>query len=323
MADAIDSTEFTHNVDPFLGEEFIDRNASLPTVIVLNDQLHCGYFIPVSTMAKCGWVNFDSEQLIAHTFRSGETEQGVLITQPRMLVCPKTSLYQYDVLASAEQRTRIVVGLYDSSRKEDPNIKTERLYLVFFLDEKNNPLHTSPLKYAARGVNGATFESERRAFKAELEACHAITNSAPAKPKKDNFHSLGVFCFTTKPELVGDRQKSWCCRVVSHEKPTTENWQQYFVGYTHLKDYAWTALEPGQQIDVLSVPAIDTAVERMALPSRDSSYPPVSDEEAAIGKASLFSPDVEVPAVNVNQTAAQKRTTTVVAEQDNDPDIPF
>jgi hypothetical protein len=257
----------THDIerDQFTSDEFIDKNAALPTVIVLNDQMHCGYFIPVSTMAKCGWVDFDETQLISHTFRSGESEQGVLITKPRMLVCPKSDLYQYDVQASEQQRKRAIVGLYDATLKDDKNIKTERLYLMFFLDANNNPLHTSPLKYAARGVNGATFETERRAFKSQLEACHALTNQVPAKPKNDLFHALGVFCFTTQAELVGEKQnKSWCCRVVSHEAPTTEDWKNYFVGYTDFKDYAWSALEPGQKIDVLSIPALEGEARAVA-----------------------------------------------------------
>lgn len=251
--------------DQFTSDEFIDKNAALPTVIVLNDQLHYGYFIPVSTMAKCGWVDFDESQLISHTFRSGESEQGVLIPSPRMLVCPKTDLYQYDVQASSEQRKRAIVGLYDAALKDDKNIKTERLYLVFLLDANNNPLHTSPLKYAARGVNGATFEVERRAFKSALETCHALINQVPAKPKNDRFHALGVFCFTTVAELVGEKQnKSWCCRVVNHERPTTENWKDYFIGYTDFKDYAWGALEPGQKIDVLSIPALEAEAHEVA-----------------------------------------------------------
>ncbi|PSB25565.1 DUF5895 domain-containing protein [Chlorogloea sp. CCALA 695] len=251
--------------DQFVSDEFIDKNANLPTVIVLNDQLHCGYFIPVSTMAKCGWIDFDETQLISHTFRSFETEQGILIPNPRMLVCPKTELYQLDVEVSEQQKKRAIVGLYDAALKDDKNIKTERLYLVFFLDENNNPLHSLPLKYAARGVNGATFEVERRAFKAQLETCHALINQVPAKPKNDLFHALGVFCFTTQAELIGEKQnKSWCCRVVSHQVPTTENWKDYFVGYTHLKDYTWSALEPGQKIDVLSMPALETESRAVA-----------------------------------------------------------
>ncbi len=309
--------------DEFTGEEFIDRHAPLPTVIVLNDQHEHGYFIPVSTMAKCGWINFDESQLVSHTFRSGDTEQGVLIRNPRMLACPKTELYQYDVKASSEQRMRVVVGLYNSDLKNDPNIKTERLYLIFFLDVNNNPLHTSPLKYAARGVNGATFEAERRAFKAELEACHALTNQVPAKPKNDVFHALGVFCFTTKAELAGDKQKSWVCRVVGHEKPSTENWKNYFVGYSHLKDYAWSALEPGQRIDVLSVPVVEGGDSRAALPAASELRQKPTEAEEAI-TAILF----PAPTLDVTQAATISYTSgsTAIdaqAEDEQAPDIPF
>ncbi len=278
--------------DEFTSEEYIDKNASLPTVIVLNDQLNCGYFIPLGTMAKCGWINFDEEQLISHTFRSGTTELGILIKSPRMLVCPKTDLYQFDARASEEQQTKVIVGLYNAELKDDPNIKNERLYLVFFLDESNNPLHSTPLKYAARGVNGTTFELERRAFKMEMEACHAITNQVPAKPKNDLFHSLSIFCFTTKAELAGDKQKAWVCRIVGHEKPSTENWKNYFIGYSSLKEYAWSALEPGQKIDVLSVPVLEGGETRTALPSGDDLTHQFTREEEAIAQDSLFQRNV-------------------------------
>lgn len=313
----------TVELDIFTSEEFVDKNATLPTVIVLNDNHCCGYFIPVSTMAKCGWIDFDEHQLVSHTFRSGETEQGVLIQNPRMLVCPKTDLYQFDVSASVEQNTKVIVGLYNAELKKDPNIKTERLYLVFFLDATNNPLHTFPLKYAARGVNGATFEIERRAFKAELEACHAITNQVSAKPKNDLFHSLGVFCFTTIAELAGDRQKHWCCKVVAHEKPTTENWKNYFVGYTQFKNYAWSALEPGQRIDVLSAPAIAPGGDEMAaLPLSDELYSADLDyQQEEIAAASLFpAPTVETSALFSYDVS---RATRVNRKDDEDPEVGF
>lgn len=310
----------THDIerDQFTSDEYIDKNAALPTVIVLNDQLHCGYFIPVSTMAKCGWVDFDESQLISHTFRSGEVEQGVLIIKPRMLVCPKSDLYQYDVQASEQQRRRAIVGLYDAALKDDKNIKTERLYLVFFLDANNNPLHTSPLKYAARGVNGATFEAERRAFKTQLETCHALINHVPAKPKNDLFHTLGVFCFTAQAELVGEKtNKSWCCRVTSHESPTTENWKDYFVGYTDFKEYAWSALEPGQKIDVLSIPAMDGEAGEVAAlsPGEELDSAELSDrrQTAAIGRLS---------ARQALGTSYDASRTTVMLEE-SDPDVGF
>lgn len=304
--------------DEFTSDSYLDKNAPLPTAIVLNEQHDCGYFIPVSTMAKCGWIDFDESQIVNHTFRSGETEQGVLIKNPRMLVCPKTELYQYDAVASSEQRIRVIVGLYNPLLKDDPNIKTERLYLVFFLDKNNNPLHTSPLKYAARGVNGATFELERRAFKAELETCHAITNQVPAKPRNDLFHSLGVFCFTTRAELAGDKQKAWVCRVVGHEKPTTENWRNYFVGYSQLKNYAWEALEPGQKIDVLEGTMLEGAKEMAALPARNESLPASPQQQEAIASTSSSLKTMVTP-----DTVSSVSDSTTTTEGDENPDIPF
>ena len=137
------TTEVMIERDMFTSEEFIDKNASLPTVIVLNDQHNCGYFIPVSTMARCGWLDFDEKQLVSHTFRSGAEEQGILICNPRMLVCPKTDLYQYDLKASEEQQSKVIVELYNAELKDNLNIKTERLYLVFFLDENNHRANAS------------------------------------------------------------------------------------------------------------------------------------------------------------------------------------
>ena len=316
------STDITIERDEFASDEFIDKTAALPTVIVLNAQHNYGYFIPVSTMAKCGWINFDESQLVEHVFSSGDSEQGVLIQNPRMLVCPKTDLYQYDAKASEEQKTKMIVGLYNAELKHDPNIKTECLYLVFFLDDNNNPLHSLPLKYGARGVNGATFEQERRAFKTELETCHAITNQVGAKPKTDRFHSLGVFCFTTKAEFAGEKKKNWVCRVVGHEKPTTENWKNYFIGYTTLKDYAWDALEPGQKIDVLTTPALAGGEAVTALPAARE----ITHVDEANARASLFQTQAEAAAaIPVGSSAVSSNASNGGSrvEASMNPDIPF
>lgn len=246
--------------DEFCQDSFIDKNISLPTVIVLNHGVRCGYYIPLQTMAKIDWVNFDDSQLVEHTFRSQSTEMGVLIKNPRMLCIAKTELYQFDKDESEKQKSKVVIGLYNPELKGDRNIKTERLYLVYFLDENNNFLHTLPLKYAARGVNGATFELHRQAFRSELEACHAIANKVPARPKNDRFHALGVFSFQTKAELVGEKNNSsWVCRVVAHDKPIIDNWESHFLGYTEHKDYIWSSLEPESAITVPGLPQLTSA----------------------------------------------------------------
>jgi len=165
-----------------------------------------------------------------------------------------------------------------------------------------------PLKYAARGVNGTTFELERRAFKMEIETCHAITNQVPAKPKNDLFHSLSVFCFTTRAELAGDKQKHWVCRIVEHEKPTTENWKSYFVGYSSLKNYAWSALEPGQKIDVLSVPVFEGSETRTALPpALESGYQSITEAQAiALGNLFQESTTTSQSKISVSNSTADE-----------------
>ena len=65
------------------------------------------------------------------------------------------------------------------------------------------------------------------------------------KQKDIRFYSLGVFCFKTARQQVGDKQKSFACRVVDHERPTTENWRDYFIGFNDTtKQYVWDSLEP-------------------------------------------------------------------------------
>lgn len=247
--------------DEFCQDSFINRNISLPTVIVLNHEVRCGYYIPLQTMSKIDWVNFDESQLVEHTFSSQSTEQGVLIKNPRMLCVAKTDLYQFDADESEKQKSKVVVGLYNPALKDDKNIKKERLYLIYFLDENNDFLHTLPLKYAARGVNGATFEAHRQEFRISLEACHAIANRVPARPKNDLFHSLGVFSFQTKAVIAGEgKNSSWVCRVTAHDKPTTENWQKHFIGYSEHKDYVWKSLEPDSAIALPGIPQLQSGV---------------------------------------------------------------
>ncbi len=137
--------------------------------------------------------------------------------------------------------------------------------------------------------------------------------------------------------MVGDKQnKSWCCRVVSHEKPTVENWTNYFIGYTHLKDYTWAALEPGQKIDVLSVGAIAGSEEMTALPPgiQEETHEYVEEDSAS---ASLFPPEpiksatpasYESHEVAVPTPISPSRTTNITSgnntgDESDSADIPF
>ncbi len=236
--------------DEFASSEFIDANARLPRIQALRgmNAKFCGYFININEMAKAGFIDFDSvaNELIEYTFESsGETEQGLLLQKPRMLVCPRTPLLGFDRAATQETEQLVIVGHWQRSFKADDNIGNCQFYEVILLNEDNQPLHTVPLSYVAKGANQATFSQEWQKLTQEVTACHAISNGIAARPKDARFNSLCVFEPEVKRELVGQKQKSFTCRVTGHTVPTMETWKSFFVGYNQsLKKQVWDGLQP-------------------------------------------------------------------------------
>ena len=236
--------------DEFASSEFIDPNARLPRIQALRGitpQL-CGYFLNIDEMAKAGFIDFDSvaDKLIEYTFESsGETEQGLLLQKPRMLVCPRTPLLGFDRAATQESEQLVILGHWQRSFKEDDNVGNCQFYEVILLNEENQPLHTVPLSYVAKGANQATFSQEWQKLTQEVTTCHAIANGIAARPKDARFKSLCVFELEVTRELVGTKQKSFTCRVTGHTAPTPDTWKQFFVGYNPiLKKQVWDGLQP-------------------------------------------------------------------------------
>ena len=236
--------------DEFASSEFIDPNARLPRIQALRGitpQL-CGYFLNIDEMAKAGFIDYDSvsKQLIEYTFESsGETEQGLLLQKPRLLVCPRTPLLGFDRAATKETEQLVILGHWQRSFKEDDNIGNCQFYEVILLNEDNQPLHTVPLSYVAKGANQATFSQEWQRLTQEVTTCHAIANGIAARPKDARFKSLCVFELKVTRELVGTKQKSFTCRVTGHTAPTPDTWKQFFVGYNPiLKKQVWDGLQP-------------------------------------------------------------------------------
>ncbi len=259
--------------DEFADPSFIDPDAKLPRIQALRgtNPNFCGYFISSEQMAKAGWLNMQDyeDKLITYTFESsGEEEKGLLLPSPRMLVCPRTYVLAYDRKASQESEELVIVGVYRKEYKQDENIGNLQFFEVFLLDEKNQPLHQVPFAYCAKGANQATFSIEWQKFIDEITSCHAITNGIAARGKDKRFKSLCVFCFQTKRELAGDKQKSFACKVISHEVPSLQNWRNYFIGFNPLiKQMAWEGLQPTlplivpgvkQENPVASLPTSDT-----------------------------------------------------------------
>lgn len=182
--------------DEFADPKFVDPFARLPRIQALRGTIpkQCGYFVSVSEMARAGWVgDFDESQLTTYTFESsGQEEQGILIPNPRMLVCPKTPCLGFDKELTKQSKYPAILGRYNEEYKENENIGNTQYFQVFLLDDQNQPLHQIPLSYRASGANQATFSIHWQQFCQELTACHAIANHIAAKPKNNLFLSLGL-----------------------------------------------------------------------------------------------------------------------------------
>lgn len=236
--------------DEFANSEFLDPHARLPRIQALRGitPASCGYFINTEDMAKAGWLDFEKviDKLVTYTYEStGNQEQGLLLQSPRILVCPRTPLMAFDRQASQEAEQLVILGHWKREYKDDDNISNCQGYEIIVLSPDNKPLHTVPLSYIGKGANQATFSQEWQKLIDEVTTCHAIANGIAARPKNTKFKSLCIFAFTVARELVGKKQKSPACRVISHEVPNLENWRNYFVGYDNsLKQQIWEGLQP-------------------------------------------------------------------------------
>jgi hypothetical protein len=260
--------EATVERDEFASPEFVDPEARLPRIQAVRGESnleHCGYFVTADNMAHAGWLDFDESQLIEYTFNSGETEQGILIRKPRMIVCPKSPVLAFDRDESEKLQQTAIIGLYDRTAKENERISNIQFFQVFLVNSDNQPLHSIPLSYKAKGANQASFSKHWQQFCTEITACHAIENRIAAKPKNASFKSLCVFEFEVERLIVGDKKKSPCCYVSSHTKPTLETWKQHFLGYDRqTKEWTWEALEPERPLTIPAVLQIPSSA--LALP---------------------------------------------------------
>lgn len=265
LPDRVETTIPVQERDEFADPQYLDPDAKLPRIQALRGTTPkmCGYFVAVDQMAAAGWQNFDEKQLITYTFEStGAEEQGILIANPRMVVCPKTPVLGFDRKQSKQLNSTIILGRYTPEMKSDESISNLQYFQVFLLDQNNQPLHQIPLSYKAAGANGASFSVHWQEFCRELNSCHSIVNGIPAKQKNTQFYCLGVFSFKTAREIVGDKEKGFACRVVDHERPTTETWRNYFIGFNRsVKEYVWESLEPTKPLIVPGSP------ETLALPA--------------------------------------------------------
>lgn len=239
--DDYDFEETEFEIDPELFNDNYNqvRKPILPYGIVVNDK-PAGLLIPEDQLEKAGWIEIPGEDDLT-TVTLTEDVTGLLITKGRLLVlafAPEYIRYKSDV----EEVGGSFVGLYDDYRhsldKKTMDVCSE--HAIMFLDDKNQPLHTTPVVVRFKNVALWSFKSVREEFYRSLEKTFADYFQVPFSGKSDKWRSLGVLEIEFRAIKEGEgKNKHNCCKTVAYTKPTVENFPQLYLGKTTAKALIW------------------------------------------------------------------------------------
>jgi Family of unknown function (DUF5895) len=252
-----------------------------------------GYFVPLSQAEKAGWKNLEGTEMTEYAYNSGQTEVGILLQQPRMILTPICQLGAFDRQASQTEETLVVLGEWDRAKhSKDPNAGNFQIFLVMFMDANKQPLHDIPLRLFAKGSHQATLSIEWQKFCTSVARCQAEANKTLFRPKNEVFNALCIFQPIIIRKSVGDKVKSPACYIDGYIHPTVLNWQDFFMGTDErLADAIIDILNPRSR-SLLSPPSAGTI---MLAPAPELVTPaavtgaatsPVEDNSNAIDVAS-------------------------------------
>jgi hypothetical protein len=276
--------------------------------------VQCGYFVPLSQAEKAGWKNLESMEMTEYAYNSGQTEVGILLQQPRMILTPICQLGAFDRQASQTEETLVVLGEWDRAKhSNDPNAGNFQIFLVMFMDANKQPLHDIPLRLFAKGSHQATLSIEWQKFCTSVARCQAEANKTLFRPKNEIFNALCIFQPIIIRKSVGDKVKSPACYIDGYIHPTVLNWQTFFMGTDErLADAIIDILNPRSR-SLLSPPTAGTIVlapapDRANPSAVTGATPPVEDNSNAIDVASSPVAEESAPAPTIPTTPVATKT---------------
>jgi Family of unknown function (DUF5895) len=274
----------------------------------------CGYFVPLSQAEKAGWKNLEGTEMTEYTYNSGQTEVGILLQKPRMILTPICQLGAFDRQASQTEETLVVLGEWDRAKhSKDPNAGNFQIFLVMFMDANKQPLHDIPLRLFAKGSHQATLSIEWQKFCTSVARCQAEANKTLFRPKNEVFNALCIFQPIIIRKSVGDKVKSSACYIDGYIHPTVLNWQDFFMGTDErLADAIIDILNPRSR-SLLSPPTAGTimlapAPELVTPAAVTGATPPVEDNSNAIDVASSPVAEELAPAPTIPTTPVATKT---------------
>lgn len=183
------------------------------------------------TVKNAAAVSFslDAEgwQMLDYSFSTG-VEQLLITSTPRLVIVRRSQTGIKDRATGA-----VVNVTWDEYRGDRSKYKTFNRYLVFLLDNNNQPLHEHPLQMTLSGSSNASFGMNYAAmekgnliggFVYDLERAYAGYRKQPHSPKGDLFKAHGVYCPTLEVEEKGTPPNAaLVCYTTGYVQPTAAN----------------------------------------------------------------------------------------------------
>jgi Family of unknown function (DUF5895) len=283
----------------YLTTDYAATDFSFPYVQALRgeDPKQCGFFIPLSQAEKGGWKNLENIEMTEYTYNSGQTEVGVLLQKPRMILTPICQLGVFDRKASQDEETLVVLGEWDNKYRNDDNVGNFQIYLVMFFDKNKQPLHDVPLKLVAKGAHQATLSIEWQKFCTDVSRCQASASKVRFAPRGAKYNALCLFQPIITRRAAGGKIKSQACCIEGYVKPTPATWEDFFIGTDEeLGDMAIELLNPRPRL-LLAPPTSGTI---SVLPSESAA---VSEQVNILAPAVGNSPVDRIDAIDIASTS--------------------
>lgn len=228
-------------------KENIQQSNTIPHTQILSPKdksLPFGFFVPLTKAAEVEF-SLDAPGWEQHLHEFGETEVPGLLTSRipqgktfvtdwvRLVLVRSTPLLAFH----PDQRGRSqAVGLYYSGglltewgEQVEVNKGPQAGYfkatrhLLYFLDSNNQPLHSRPLQFKAKGGFGGSFGTELRLFNQEFDRSSFGGALGASNRWDDKMRALEVFAVRLgirQGVLAGGAKGSWFCYIAERLVPT-------------------------------------------------------------------------------------------------------
>lgn len=237
--------------DPYMDESYSDPDATYPRIQILRGeggQKPC-WFIPQEQLDRAGWLD-PEPKLETYHFASGESEEGLMLYEPRLIVAAKTTPLAFDRAASTAANRIVLCGDYNRVADElKENYGIVQIFRLYLLDENNAPLAEMPFEFRAKGATRATFIKQWDQNCDEITRHHCRSLERPFSRRNAIYRSLCVFQpLLAKEKVETAKVNVMAAKVSDHIRSTPDDWVSYFLGRNENADWFRQVMDGGRSL---------------------------------------------------------------------------